>query len=150
MDDNNEDKDEGTLYYLYTYTTCWQPDDLLLDIKRWDESVKRKAADMIDNIQTWCPTLDNNNSGAHATEASKIVVKVEPLDVVKEEETDAENMRCDNDVTLPIELNVVTEETMKRDIKSSRIEIKIIDHDRNANCFNRVIYLYAVSCRIIS
>ena len=34
---------------------------------------------------------------------------------------------------------------MKRDIKSSRIEIKIIDHDRNANCFNRVIYLYAVS-----
>ena len=117
-----EDKDEDTLYY-YTHTTCWQRDDLLLDIKRWDESVKRKAADMIDNIQMWCPALDNNNSSALTTEDSKIVVKVEPLDevkvepvsvmdVVKKEETDGENMRSDNDVTLSTELNdLVTDET---------------------------------------
>ena len=36
---------------------------------------------------------------------------------------------------------------MKRDIKSSRIEIKIIDHDRNANCFNRVIYF--IRCEFV-
>ena len=104
-----EDKDEGTLYFIYTHTTCWQPDDLLLDIKKWDESVKRKAADMIDNIQRWCPPLDNSTSSAHTTEDSQIVVKVEPSDVVKVEETDGENMCSGNDVT--IELNVVTEET---------------------------------------
>ena len=69
---------------------------------------------MIDNIQRWCPTLDNNNISAQATDDTQIVVKVEPvsvMDEVKVEETVGRD--SDSDATFPTRLNndLVTDET---------------------------------------